>query len=830
MTRAEFGFRRCIIYFDFFPSPCLCLILFPHPNECPGVVGRLLLPECEVGEIAVRFSWLSDTRDPEIAGYGRSFPNTSCSAPLHGTPVATPRDTSLMEPVATRYAEEEVIKAREALAQRGYPNPTAADIEHVLQYVHQEEQGGPPQPSSSNSEPAAAKTVNETESAGVSRASLSAQQQRHSLRRSAGSSTVGSVHMEGGAASRSATGRTHTTGSTSPTQYLRRSATQDDDMVERRSPASNAEFGSNRNVTLTAPEDDRIAGRYNERRSQRSSGSRNRCLPSSAHGSKPSSARPRPMWNDSTIVMQSSSPVNGPHFPPSTEPKVQQMPNAGTSRYAGNQRANTAGSALWSPATHLPPSARLERYMKRFEKALTELYAEHPALAPEGSPYVDGAPHERSPRPRNPTGDSASDEEEDAEPGYPSKEFPRHSTSQGVPQMVLEMPLRPSRYFTVNGARRSANVVFDITGDPRYRFRPSCEPEIVQDSSRAPPTHGPPPRGSHPIQGKAPGGSARAWVPVSHFIDPTGSTLRRKADPVSRGEQMRTLWRRDTFLAKALPGTERWHRNTELQAFGSPRDTEGGGRQGLGNGILSGRIDAPPPPAPQPKGNARPPKEVKCCVAQDNNIFSTSLVTLFQGHRGGSRAMVLRMPCPFAYAAKFFVAIFIGAKCVQLFLYNRLRINGRKKDDENTKTNEESASPDTKHCDATHKPPQETAPLPPATVPASLEGSVTQKANSAATAAKKAASEKPLGNVPPSESVPPVPAPEQPAHEEPAPREKSVSRKADSTATSEMKEDASDSDHVTPSKPQQKDVKTPGKSGTNLDGTRVLCVLTLLDS
>lgn len=35
------------------------------------------------------------------------------------------------------------------------------------------------------------------------------------------------------------------------------------------------------------------------------------------------------------------------------------------------------------------------------------------------------------------------------------------------------------------------------------------------------------------------------------FLDPTGSTLQRKADPVQRGQQMRALWRKDVFLARA---------------------------------------------------------------------------------------------------------------------------------------------------------------------------------------------------------------------------------------------------------------------------------------
>lgn len=40
------------------------------------------------------------------------------------------------------------------------------------------------------------------------------------------------------------------------------------------------------------------------------------------------------------------------------------------------------------------------------------------------------------------------------------------------------------------------------------------------------------------------------------------------------------------------------------------------------------------------------------------------------------------MPCPFATVGKWFVALFVGVKVVQVFFYNRFRIKDEKKDNE----------------------------------------------------------------------------------------------------------------------------------------------------
>lgn len=337
----------------------------------------------------------------------------------------------------------------------------------------------------------------------------------------------------------------------------------------------------------------------------------------------------KPAWNDSTLVSGMDARMNGPHFPPSASAPYPLMPNAGPSRYAGEQRSALSNGApgshaatVYSPAAYLTPSVRLERYIKRYEKELGALYSRHPALAPDGyengpedlhsdnipdgrsrgsSPAVRQNEEETAERKHWGDEDSASSEDMSdlffhhcpngvrcvpswdligtggARPRHslspsPSKEeypYSSHHSLKRSPGAVLEMPLRISCAAT--NAQRAANVVFGITGDPRYRFRSSDAPgkdsELgaernnqeggphATDKVGVRATVGvPPPRGTRQSSFSEP----TIPAPFSSYVDPTGSTLRRKADPVKRGEQMRMLWRRDSFLKTAVPGTVGW--------------------------------------------------------------------------------------------------------------------------------------------------------------------------------------------------------------------------------------------------------------------------------
>lgn len=53
------------------------------------------------------------------------------------------------------------------------------------------------------------------------------------------------------------------------------------------------------------------------------------------------------------------------------------------------------------------------------------------------------------------------------------------------------------------------------------------------------------------------------------------------------------------------------------------------------------------------------------------------------------------MPCPFAYVGKWFFALFVGVKVVQVFLYNRFRIKDEKKDDVEDNSHDDKRKDDT---------------------------------------------------------------------------------------------------------------------------------------
>lgn len=133
--------------------------------------------------------------------------------------------------------------------------------------------------------------------------------------------------------------------------------------------------------------------------------------------------------------------------------------------------------------------------------------------------------------------------------------------------------------------RRAANIVFDATGDQRFRFFPSTR--VRPGTGTLAPTT-PVPRstsasyatawvGSAPPRRPSPAAPATSSGTCSNayqcartatsglsggqvtYLDPAGRTLRRRpADPVRRGQQMRLLWAQDAFLTQRHRSRESW--------------------------------------------------------------------------------------------------------------------------------------------------------------------------------------------------------------------------------------------------------------------------------
>ncbi|KAG5487431.1 hypothetical protein CUR178_08518 [Leishmania enriettii] len=147
-------------------------------------------------------------------------------------------------------------------------------------------------------------------------------------------------------------------------------------------------------------------------------------------------------------------------------------------------------------------------------------------------------------------------------------------------------PRDPQARVTAAHYRRSANIVFDATGDQRFRFFPT---------TRTPQGTGTLLTSTAALTGVA---AARSGVPVSSlgsyhnyyqcprpnscgtvggqvsYLDPEGRTLRHKADPVKRGEQMRLLWAKDSFLSQRGRPREAWRTRQITMAYA--QDADGG--------------------------------------------------------------------------------------------------------------------------------------------------------------------------------------------------------------------------------------------------------------
>lgn len=274
----------------------------------------------------------------------------------------------------------------------------------------------------------------------------------------------------------------------------------------------------------------------------------------------------RPSWNDSTAIDQ----------PPSRHLRQR----GGGNIMMGEDPYTAAGLSMMAtttPSMVLPTSARLQRCIRQYEKELSDLYARHPLLMPkEGSPYWPPPPSED---------DDGEEEAEDvyeldhedeekhhlqyytarSPPSSPQEQQPQQHPRRGTAHYAFTMPLRsPSGGGGVNASKQrgTANLIFGITGDPRYRFR-----DQIRERARHPNTASRAPLGTFARRRRAssagPGaaGGVRgggvhdgigigSYTSDGFYVDPTGSTLRRKADPVKRGEQMRTLWGRDRFLTQ----------------------------------------------------------------------------------------------------------------------------------------------------------------------------------------------------------------------------------------------------------------------------------------
>ncbi|KPI83422.1 hypothetical protein ABL78_7539 [Leptomonas seymouri] len=261
---------------------------------------------------------------------------------------------------------------------------------------------------------------------------------------------------------------------------------------------------------------------------------------------------------------------------------------------------------------YLEPSLRLERYIQLRERELESMCLRPTAAAtPSGTSqrsaeYERARAHAAAPRASAPA-EQASD---------------LHPPPRALPKKPADRPRHPHPSHSAVAAmaaqhRRAANIVFNITGDQRFRFFPSTRtPQgsgvLLCSSSRAataahtaasaattaasgsggrdgddPTRQGDAPTSASSISARltpynnfynpervAHGGGGGSWhmhsaaktkwsPPVLSgncvsYLDPQGCTLRRKADPVKRGQQMRMLWDRDNFLSQRRRPQEAW--------------------------------------------------------------------------------------------------------------------------------------------------------------------------------------------------------------------------------------------------------------------------------
>ncbi|KEG14531.1 hypothetical protein DQ04_00421100 [Trypanosoma grayi] len=172
---------------------------------------------------------------------------------------------------------------------------------------------------------------------------------------------------------------------------------------------------------------------------------------------------------------------------------------------------------------YMNPHARLERHLKRYERGLKEFYMN--CNNGDAQNEIVGAMDSGEEEDEKCIEDDCFEfaDEEDCE-GHPGMHYGNRTQRPAS----VEMPLRPSRVLLT---QRAANTMYSFTGDGRYKYR---------------------------------GGSG---APLCAVLGPNGSTLRRRADPVRRGQQMREIWKSDKFLAQQGRKDDRWRLRQSMLAW-----------------------------------------------------------------------------------------------------------------------------------------------------------------------------------------------------------------------------------------------------------------------
>ncbi|KAH9577745.1 hypothetical protein LSM04_002134 [Trypanosoma melophagium] len=180
----------------------------------------------------------------------------------------------------------------------------------------------------------------------------------------------------------------------------------------------------------------------------------------------------------------------------------------------GVEQIGSYGSYTRAPE-YINPQARLQRHLKRYEKGLKEFYVNRhdddvrdDFLGKGGLSYDDYYDEEE----RDGCSRYIDNREYDRQVLVRNGERPLHSVAP-------EMPMRSTPRIVLN--QRGANTIYGFTGDSRYKYRG--------------------------------GGGA----PLCDVVSPDGSTLRQRADPVRRGQQMRKIWKSDKFLSRQSRKEER---------------------------------------------------------------------------------------------------------------------------------------------------------------------------------------------------------------------------------------------------------------------------------
>lgn len=236
----------------------------------------------------------------------------------------------------------------------------------------------------------------------------------------------------------------------------------------------------------------------------------------------------------------------------------------------------------------LDTSLRLQRYIEQREQEMEEL-----CIRPGQQQHNAGAP--LYPDAVNPSGGKTLflSHTHDGVTARNIKEAQRsrthHPPPSASPQPQLSQPLlSPVQRWTTAHGRRAANIVYNFTGDQRFRFYPTtsaprgsgivgaaASPAVqgthtTPSSSMLTSTSMTSPNGFNTERlhvGKSAGRTLSTFA--AHYLDPAGSTLVKKADPVKRGQQMRLLWERDKFLSQRNRTKEAWRTRQITMAYQS---------------------------------------------------------------------------------------------------------------------------------------------------------------------------------------------------------------------------------------------------------------------